>query len=104
MRKRASHTARLRALLPAIACLALAVAAPAAAQNAAQTGSARGHVSAAPSFRARIRGALGLVPPANRLGQLSTGDVATGALTPETYHGGPVMTGGVTIHTIFWAP
>ena len=24
--------------------------------------------------------------------------------TPVTYHGGSVMAGGVTVHTIFWAP
>lgn len=58
---------------------------------------------AAGGFQPRVHGALGLVPPVNRQGELSTGDLASGAQTPETYHGGPVMSGAVTVHTIFWA-
>jgi len=81
---------RSRPLLLAIACLGFGVIVPSA--------------WGATNFRPRIGGALGLVPPANRQGQLSTGDVASGALTPVTYHGGLVMAGGVTVHTIFWAP
>jgi hypothetical protein len=101
MRVSASHTARgglpLLArigLAAAIACLLLAVA----------PGVSRAAYARRTAFQPRIRGALGLVPPVNRLGQLSTGDIASGALTPETYHGGAVMSGGVTVHTIFWAP
>ena len=97
MIKPARHTARVRLLLPAIVCLAFGGLAP-------DAWAARHHAAGAGTFRARIAGGLGLVPPVNRQGQLSTGDVATGALTPETYHGGSVMAGGVTIHTIFWAP
>jgi hypothetical protein len=97
MIKPASHMARASLPLLATACLGFgALAQPAWA--------AKRHSSTANTFRARIAGGLGLVPPVNRQGQLSTGDVATGALTPETYHGGPVMAGGVTVHTIFWAP
>jgi hypothetical protein len=48
-------------------------------------------------FRARIGGALGIVPAAGGP------DIAVGANLPEAYHGGSVMR-GVTIHTIFWAP
>ncbi len=81
---------RIACLGPAFACLALAALAPAA--------------WAAPSFRPRIGGALGVEPPVNRQGEFSAHDVATGALTPVTYHAGPTMTGGVTVHTIFWAP
>jgi hypothetical protein len=80
---------RSRALWAAIGCLACGALAPPAL--------------GASTFHPRIRGALGLVPPANRQGQLRTADVASGTLTPETYHGGPVMAGGVTVHTIFWA-
>jgi hypothetical protein len=58
---------------------------------------------AASGFHPRVGGGLGLVPPVNRQGQFNTGDLATGAQTPETYHGGPVMSGAVTVHTIFWA-
>jgi len=57
----------------------------------------------ASSFRPRIGVAMGLVPPVAQQKQLRAGDVASGEQTPVTYHGGPVMTGGVTIHTIFWA-
>jgi hypothetical protein len=81
---------RSRALLAAIVCLACGLLTPAA--------------FGATAFHARIRGALGLVPAVNRHGQLGAADVASGALTPVTYHGGPVMSGGVTVHTIFWAP
>ena len=53
-------------------------------------------------FHPRVKNALGLIPPVNSQGQFGAQDVATGALTPVTYHGGSVMTGGVTVHTIFW--
>jgi hypothetical protein len=49
------------------------------------------------AFRARIGGALGIVPAAGGP------DIAVGSNLPEAYHGGAVMR-GVTIHTIFWAP
>lgn len=55
-------------------------------------------------FRPRIGRAMGLIPIHNRQGVFAAGDVASGQLTPVTYHGGSVMSGGVTIHTIFWAP
>ncbi|HTX31360.1 MAG TPA: hypothetical protein VMD09_08235 [Solirubrobacteraceae bacterium] len=80
---------RLGLIATAAACL-LALAGP--AQGATST------------FRARIGPALGLVPPVNRQGQLIAHDVASGAQTPAVYHGGPVMSGGVTVHTIFWDP
>jgi hypothetical protein len=81
---------RSRAWLAAIVCLACGVLTP----------TARG----ATAFHPRVGGALGLVPSVNRHGQLRAADVASGLLTPVTYHGGPVMSGGVTVHTIFWAP
>jgi hypothetical protein len=80
---------RSRALAAAIVVLAAASLAPAAWAG---------------GFRPRIGPAMGLVPTHNRHGLLAAGDVASGALTPITYHGGPVMAGGVTVHTIFWAP
>ncbi len=81
---------RRRALLPAMVCALLAVAVPAA--------------SAKTQFHPRVRGALGLIPPVNSQGRFGADDIASGALTPVTYHGGAVMAGGVTVHTIFWAP
>ena len=94
MRETASHTARggltllsrLSLILAALGCL-LALAVPA---------------QGATAFRPRIDGALGLVAPADRHGQLIAHDVASGTLTPLIYHGGPAMSGGVTVHTIFW--
>jgi hypothetical protein len=75
----------------AIVCVAACVsAAPASAQTT--------------TFRPRVAGGLGLVPPVNSQGQMVTTDVASGGVTPLTYHGGAVMGGGVTVHTIFWAP
>jgi hypothetical protein len=79
-----------RALLSVTACLAFGVLVPAA--------------SGATSFHPRIGGALGIVPPVDGQGHLRARDIATGALTPLTYHAGAVMAGGVTVHTIFWAP
>ncbi len=55
-----------------------------------------------PTFHPRVGGALGLIPPVNSQGRFGAQDVATGVLTPVTYHGGSVMAGGVTVHTIFW--
>ncbi len=75
---------RLPAVLTVVLGLALGAPAPAAL--------------GATTFHPRIGGAMGLVPP------VGSHDVATGALTPVVYHAGPVMTGGVTVHTIFWAP
>jgi hypothetical protein len=76
--------------VPAVVCLMLGVFASGA--------------SAATVFHPRVDGALGLIPPVNSQGQFGSQDVATGALTPVTYHGGSTMTGGVTVHTIFWCP
>ena len=53
---------------------------------------------AAGTFHPRVGGALGLVP------SHAAQDIATGAPIDAVYHGGPVMSGGVTLHTIFWAP
>ncbi|HYB31065.1 MAG TPA: hypothetical protein VEF89_31025 [Solirubrobacteraceae bacterium] len=58
----------------------------------------------ATSFHARVRGGLGLVPPYAGPGKLRANDVATGVLIPVDYHGGPTMSGGVVVHTVFWAP
>jgi hypothetical protein len=55
------------------------------------------------SFRPRIGPALGVVPTIAAQRRMSR-DAATGAPIAVTYHGGSVMTGGVTVHTIFWAP
>ena len=76
---------RSRALVPVVACLALAAFAPAAV--------------GATKFRPRIANAMGLAPTIT--GQQP--DLPAGELqTPVTYHGGSVMVGGVTVHTIFW--
>ncbi len=56
------------------------------------------------TFHPRIGPGLGLVPPVDSQGRMNTGDVASGSPTPLTYHGGQVMSAGVTVHTIFWAP
>lgn len=81
---------RRRALLALVACLLLAilVSAPSA--------------SAARKFHPRVRGALGLIPPVNKKGLAFAPDIASGSPTAVTYHGGTIMAGGVTVHTIFW--
>jgi hypothetical protein len=79
-----------KALLPATICLLLLGAvAPAAG---------------ATTFRPRVDGALGLEAPVDHNGAALSSDPASSTATPVVYHGGPVMSGGVTIHTIFWAP
>ena len=57
----------------------------------------------ATTFRPRVGNALGLAPP---VGYHGTVPSELGAVNPVTYHGGPTMNqaGGVTVHTIFWAP
>ena len=78
-----------RAVMLAAACLVLALAA--------------GPAWGKPVFHPRVRNALGLVPPANSSGKFAAqADVASGAPTPVTYHGGSVMAGGITMHLIFW--
>lgn len=52
---------------------------------------------AAHTFRPRIGGALGIVPPAGHQ------EVAVSSNLPIVYHGGMVMH-HVTVHTVFWAP
>ena len=63
-------------------------------------------LSAAPASGKPRSGALGCarsLPPANGAGKFAAQtDVASGAPTPVTYHGGAVMAGGVTMHLIFW--
>jgi hypothetical protein len=52
---------------------------------------------AAHTFKPRIKGALGIIPPAGHQ------DVAVSPNVPLVYHGGQVMR-HVTVHTVFWAP
>jgi hypothetical protein len=54
--------------------------------------------AASGTFHPRVGAALGLFP------SLNSTNVATGSPVNAVYHGGPVMNGGVTVHTIFWAP
>jgi hypothetical protein len=49
-------------------------------------------------FRAQVGRAMGLVPAVGH------DDLATGINFPAVYHGGTVMAGKVTVHTVFWAP
>jgi hypothetical protein len=79
-----SRIARTAATAIALAGLAAAAGTPAAAAQKA--------------FHPRIHGAMGLMPVHGRF------DVAQGSPIPAVYHGGTVMSGTVTVHTIFWAP
>lgn len=76
---------RPRALLPLIVCLVL--------------GATASTALASPTFHPRVKNALGLDPGLSG----AQPDLPAGELqTPVTYHGGSVMVGGVTVHTIFW--
>jgi hypothetical protein len=52
-------------------------------------------------FHPRSGNALGMIPPLGRHNFETSED---GIYSPLTYHGGPTMTGGITVHTIFWGP
>ncbi len=71
-----------------LGCLTAALVTCLACAQAATAGS---------TFRPRIRGAMGIVPPYDQT------DIAAGESIPVVYHGGSVMH-GATIHMIFWAP
>ena len=58
----------------------------------------------ATAFHPKVGARLGLLPVFTRSGHSAHVDVATGQSVPVVYHGGSVMAGGVTVHTIFWAP
>jgi hypothetical protein len=82
---------RVRVLLAALACVALG--------SFAANASATSRV-----FHPRVGNAMGLIPPVNSQGNFNTEPTENGVLNAVTYHGGGVMTGGVTVHLIFWAP
>jgi hypothetical protein len=59
--------------------------------------------SAKTVFHPRIGPALGIFPAYTvKNGRLQLAQTGSQPLTPVTYHGGQTMTGGVTVHTIFW--
>jgi hypothetical protein len=60
--------------------------------------------SASTVFHPRVKNALGLIPPVNSQGNFNTEPSEGSVFTQVTYHGGQTMTGGITVHTIFWAP
>ncbi len=89
------RSATRRLIVLAIACaLTVVVAVGAASAQAAKVR----------PFHPRVGHALGLAPPVNNKGEASTQPTEMGVNIPVVYHGGPVMTGGVTVHAIFWAP
>jgi hypothetical protein len=75
----------LPALVACLACLATAAAA-----------------TARPIFRPRVGPGLGLMPPFNQAVTFSPALKAAAKVIPVTYHGGQTMSGGITVHTIFW--
>ena len=87
------HVPHRRILVTAIACVVFGVFSP----NAWGVGASR-------VFHPRVGHGLGLIPPVNSHGNFDTQPTEEGFLTPVTYHGGSVMSGGITVHTIFWAP
>ena len=82
-----------RMLLTPLVCVVLAALAP----NALGATSAR-------TFHPRVGRGLGLNPPLNLKGPIKTLPGEEGQAVPVIYRAGTVMTGGVTVHTIFWAP
>src|SRR5947209_12338464 len=61
------------------------------------------------TFHPRLGNAMGVLPTVTKDGGFNTQNLQfnpnqNGVLTPVVYHGGPTMTGGVTVHAIFWTP
>ncbi len=88
-----SQLTRRWALLAALLCLSCG-----ALSSSALAAGTKSH------FRPRIGNGLGLVPPVQDWGKKGWEPSEGGVFDPATYRGGPTMTGGVTVHTIFWAP
>lgn len=60
-------------------------------------------LAAKPVFHPRVGPGLGLYPPFTmQNGRFKPTQSGPQPLTRVTYHGGTTMTGGITIHTIFW--
>jgi hypothetical protein len=94
--------ARAKVLLTLLACAVGLVLTPSAL--IAPSALARPSAAVKGVFHPRIGPALGVVPALTfRNGRLQPAQSASQPLTPVTYHGGQTMTGGVTIHAIFWS-
>jgi hypothetical protein len=88
-------TGRRASLLGVVLCLTVGPLVPSAAASSERV------------FHPRSGNALGMVPPVTAWGVRHPRKYESsedGIYAPATYHGGPTMTGGVTVHTIFWAP
>jgi hypothetical protein len=59
--------------------------------------------AAKPVFQPRVGPGLGLIPASNNAVTFSPMLRAAAGKIPVTYHGGQTMTGGITVHTIFWS-
>ena len=60
-------------------------------------------LAAKPVFHPRVGPGLGLYPPFTmQNGRFKPTQSGPQPLTRVTYHGGKTMTGGITVHTIFW--
>lgn len=93
--------ARAKVLISLLACAVCMAIAPGVLT--APSALARPSPPSQQAFRPRIGPALGIYPVLTfRNGKLQPAQSASQPLTPVTYHGGQTMTGGVTIHTIFW--
>ncbi len=73
------------ALVACVGCLSVATAA-----------------TAKPVFHPRVGPAMGLIPAFNNAITFSPALRAAAGKIPVTYHGGQTMSGGITLHTIFW--
>lgn len=96
--------ARVKVLfLFAVCTVFLALAPSALIAPGAVAAPAKTSPRAKPVFHPRMGSALGLFPALTfQNGRLRPAQAASAPLTPVTYHGGQTMTGGITVHTIFW--
>jgi hypothetical protein len=93
---------RAKVLFFSLACMASLALVPSALS--APSALATPGASAKPAvFHPHIGPALGIFPAYSvKNGRLQLAQTGSQPLTPVTYHGGQTMTGGVTVHTIFW--
>ena len=93
--------ARAKVLVSLLACAVCLALAPSALT--ASSALAKADPAAKPVFHPRIGPALGIFPSFTfQNGRLQPAQSASQPLTPVTYHGGQTMTGGITVHTIYW--
>ena len=102
-RENVGHLARRGGHLVLTMALVVGALAIAASSATAGTSSSAAYAAAKRHFHFRVGNGLGLIPPLILQRGHSTQGLSAATYSGLTYHGGVTMTGGVTVHAIFWA-